>query len=110
MVRASRIVRGGGRRFFYPRTMWSPAGGYWNDVPPGSEGRGWMLYAAAAVAIFSVARYSSSHEVRLPGRSGRCGRACAPSGRPPSQRLRNPDGAEPLPSGLFRASGREERS
>ena len=88
----------------YPRYVWSPAGGYWNEGPAGSEKRGWMLVALWVVAVGAVSSYSGSHEVRMPC-TVRFARdaptACLP------QKLHNPDGREPMPSGLLRTNGRE---
>jgi len=72
-MRATRAVMGGGRRFFHPRYVWSPAGGYWNDGPVGAEKRAWMLFAGAALLTAAVAKYSASHEVRPQARIGGAG-------------------------------------
>ena len=62
-MKATRAVMGGGRRFFHPRYVWSPAGGYWNDGSAAAAGRKWLLFGGAGMLIFAVSRYSSSHEV-----------------------------------------------
>lgn len=36
-MRPTQVLLGGGRRFFYPKHVWTPAGGYWNHNPPGAR-------------------------------------------------------------------------
>ncbi|KAA0147503.1 hypothetical protein FNF27_01732 [Cafeteria roenbergensis] len=85
-MKATRAVMGGGRRFFHPRYVWSPAGGYWNDGSAAAAGRKWLLFGGAGMLIFAVSRYSSSHE-----------------------KLRNPDGQDMVPSALLRTRDAPER-
>ena len=46
-MRAAAVLRSGGRPFFYPKTVWSPAGG-WHADP--ANWRGAAATAAAAIA------------------------------------------------------------
>ena len=63
-MRATRAVMGGGRRFFHPRYIWSPAGGYWNEGAPGSEKRSWILPVAWVLAVSAVLSVGAKNDVR----------------------------------------------
>jgi hypothetical protein len=125
-MKASRVLLGGGRRFLYPRYVWSPAGGYWSE---GGKAPSVVLALTWVLAVSAVASYSGSHEVSAVGSGvldwtgwpwpAGAGGPTWPGGadRPSfvplcqpvllSQKLHNPDGAEPMPSGLLRVGGRE---
>lgn len=64
-MRASRVVLGGGRRFFHPKYVWSPAGGYWNDGPELNLKQLAILGGAWATGIYIVAQIGSGAEVRF---------------------------------------------
>jgi len=45
-MRASIIAAGGGRRYVFPKTVWTPAGGWWNMTPPQWERNLALAFAA----------------------------------------------------------------
>jgi hypothetical protein len=75
-MRATAALAGGGRRFFYPKTVWSPAGGWWNSAPPNAGRAGAIAVASIATGVALVFNVSRKHEVS-PARGRR--RACLTS-------------------------------
>mgnify|MGYP004159182597 CR=1 FL=1 len=57
-------VLGGGRRFFHPRYVWAPIGGWWHDKPPNHDKAWPLVLAGYGVALFAIFQVSSAREVR----------------------------------------------
>jgi len=70
-MRASAIVRGGGRHYFYPKEVWSPAGGWWNYTPEGWQRATALAFMGIAAGVALTFRVSAANEVR----TVRCGAA-----------------------------------
>jgi len=57
------IMGGGGDHWEYPKYVWSPAGGWWNN--PKNGGRNTIFAAMIATAVLiPLWMYSSAHEQR----------------------------------------------
>jgi hypothetical protein len=57
---------GGGRRFEYPKWVWSPAGGWWAN--PTHWKRNTMIYGVVSLAIVAVTyNYSEKNTVSIEG-------------------------------------------
>lgn len=64
VMKVTAPVLGGGRRFFHPRYVWTPIGGWWHDKPP-THDKAWPLVLAGyGVALFTIFQISSAREVR----------------------------------------------
>lgn len=56
-MRATRVLFGGGRHYQTPKTVWTPAGGWWNA----GDDATWQRYTAMAFAgVFVGASLASS--------------------------------------------------
>eukprot|EP00299_Pterocystis_sp_00344_P012996 c6314_g1_i1.p1 GENE.c6314_g1_i1~~c6314_g1_i1.p1 ORF type:complete len:107 (+),score=9.63 c6314_g1_i1:1-321(+) len=63
MFALSRVVRGGGGRYPYPKHVWSPSGGWWGEHPHWI--RNTIICVAGMVAVcYPVFKLSASLEVR----------------------------------------------
>lgn len=62
-MRVTAALLGGGRRYLYPRTVWSPSGGWWNNAPPNAERNGVIAALAIAAGVAVVFNVSRRHEV-----------------------------------------------
>ncbi|CAM9776298.1 unnamed protein product [Chrysoparadoxa australica] len=67
---------GGGRRYHYPKYVWSPAGGWWAD--PKNWKRNTMFASALLVGLVAVTASTSWQKERRP---------IAPASHIPSQRF-----------------------
>lgn len=66
-MRASSVLTSGGRHYFYPKQVWSPAGGWWNFQPAGWENATAMVAAGVLAGMALTFSVSRSLEVRLKG-------------------------------------------
>lgn len=53
----------GGRRYLYPKFVWSPAGGWWNNAPPNWERNTAIGFVALGIAASAIFRVSAANEV-----------------------------------------------
>lgn len=53
----------GGRRYLFPKDVWSPAGGWWNNEPPNWERNTGFAFIGVAVLAGLVFRLSADREV-----------------------------------------------
>lgn len=55
---------GGDRRYFYPKYVWSPSGGWWNHTPANYKGS--LLVASIAMGgiFYAIFTASANNEVR----------------------------------------------
>lgn len=62
----------GGRAFFYPKQVWSPAGGWWNLAPNGWQRNTAIAFMGVGTLAYGVFTISASKEVRRAGTQRRC--------------------------------------
>jgi hypothetical protein len=76
-MRAAAVLRSGGRPFFYPKTVWSPAGGWHAD--PGN----WRSAAATAAAAIAVGQAICGRRAAVEGGTDfrECGHAYSVGGK-----------------------------
>lgn len=63
----------GGRAFFYPKHVWTPAGGWWNLAPNGWQRNTAIAFGCIGTVAYGVFTVSASKEVRGGGREGGAG-------------------------------------
>ena len=59
---------GGDRKFYYPRYVWSPAGGWWRHSPPNWQRNTALVALGIAALVIPLASASNRLEVRVKGR------------------------------------------
>jgi hypothetical protein len=59
------VVSAGGRRYLYPKDVWSPAGGWWNNEPLNWQRNTGFAFLAAGVAAYTIFQFSAAREVRV---------------------------------------------
>ena len=64
-MRVSAALRSGGRHYFYPKQVWSPAGGWWNFQPAGWENATALVAAGIFGGVVLTFNVSRSIEVRF---------------------------------------------
>ncbi len=69
-MRATQALLGGGRRFFYPRYVFTPAGGWWGHEPANADSNIRWVWMFMGVAIGSVFTFSIEKEVSMDGPKG----------------------------------------
>jgi hypothetical protein len=57
------VETGGDRRFYFPRYVWTPAGGWWNHTPPGYKTSLAVSIVAITAIAYGVSSVSSDREV-----------------------------------------------
>lgn len=63
-MQATRALLGGGRRYLYPKDVWSPAGGWWNNEPLNWQRNTGFAFLAAGVAAYTIFQFSAARERR----------------------------------------------
>ena len=57
---------GGGRRFWYPKWVWTPTGGWWPEAKTPHWKRNTAIFVVAEfVALYYVAQWADKNTVRL---------------------------------------------
>ena len=63
-MRLTRVALGGGRRFFYPRFVWTPAAGWWESSYQGGKDYSLPVAVVLSASVYGAYSFAREHQVR----------------------------------------------